>query len=632
MAGDNQNSVNVEGECASAAKQTLSYEQVRRLEEVVNGPLVVEGRGHYPNLAMTVRKLIVAVRKRLEQDGMSVEDVRINGSAANHIVIGGNEGNQIQAYNDIDLIFRLDQPPNKPSNTGTKNDNDFPGYDLHKVKDSALLALLEFFASDVCLDHIGSSALSEAYGRKMVKIDPTSLCPDRWSLITLKNLSGPDVEMKFVCSMRRPYEFSVDSFQIIVDSFLQFCDVLPEVLATGDGFYPTVIVESAYGDCAAAVDHSIKKLIATKCPEQIRGGGLLKYCYLKARGFKPAPCFDASNLERYMSARFFIDFQDNEKQRNQFIHYLQNHFKSDSLRCIRQNWLRNVREVVGRSCVVQTDSRNETVNLLDELISLERSMGALESYQMMPYWQPYLDHMPLHGAMMHCHSASYLSSHSAAMQSSQHKSVMSSRSASRPTAVVSSWSTSRLSSPPAPFRASQSPPIRSSKQAEMVSSRSTTMLSSPPPTMVVPSRPKEALPNELVVIQSSATQTGNVDTELGVETSGEDADDSGSSSMEQDSMETSSVSSTLLSDSDCSSTCNGSVTDLREQQPQGQMQPSFAHYPFGQAHHAQLMMGYYPMSAPHGPPTFVIPYFYPTQYPVVYGQWIPAYVPNMQRS
>ncbi len=70
-------------------------------------------------------------------------------------------------------------------------------------------------------------ALKEAYVSKMVKV-----CEgDRWSLIALGN--GPainssskgrscSVELKFVDTMRRQYEFSVDSFQIVLDSLMLF--------------------------------------------------------------------------------------------------------------------------------------------------------------------------------------------------------------------------------------------------------------------------------------------------------------------------------------------------------------------------------------------------------------------------
>jgi len=77
-------------------------------------------------------------------------------------------------------------------------------------------------------------ALKEAYVSKMVKV-----CEgDRWSLIALGNGQPSSshnkgrscsVELKFVDVMRRQYEFSVDSFQIVLDSLMLFykCSTVP---------------------------------------------------------------------------------------------------------------------------------------------------------------------------------------------------------------------------------------------------------------------------------------------------------------------------------------------------------------------------------------------------------------------
>ncbi|KAI5106743.1 hypothetical protein C0J45_2381 [Silurus meridionalis] len=60
--------------------------------------------------------------------------------------------------------------------------------------------------------------MKEAYVQKMVKVFTEY---DRWSLISLSNNSGKNVELKFVSSLRRQFEFSVDSFQIILDTMLE---------------------------------------------------------------------------------------------------------------------------------------------------------------------------------------------------------------------------------------------------------------------------------------------------------------------------------------------------------------------------------------------------------------------------
>jgi len=97
-------------------------------------------------------------------------------------------------------------------------------------------------------------------------------------------------------------------------------------------FYPTVVAESVYGSFDVAIDHLNRKLIATRNPEEIRGGGLLKYCNLVVRNFRPTDDIDVARLERYMCSRFFIDFPDVDAQRVKLQHYLADHFSDDVLR------------------------------------------------------------------------------------------------------------------------------------------------------------------------------------------------------------------------------------------------------------------------------------------------------------
>jgi hypothetical protein len=158
---------------------------------------------------------------------------------------------------------------------------------------------------------------------------------------------------------------------VVVDSFLQFYAILPPPLETHNSFFPTVIVESAYGDISAALDHAQNKLISMRAPEEVRGGGLLKYCALIVRGYKSAPTFDAHAVERYMCSRFFIDFPDIERQQNQFENYLTNHFNGP-MRHLRKKWLVALREVVSRGArCVNSNRRNHTIDLIDMLISGE---------------------------------------------------------------------------------------------------------------------------------------------------------------------------------------------------------------------------------------------------------------------
>lgn len=326
----------------------LSYEQVKRLDHVMNESVPINGRGNFPTLDVKLSDLVRVVRRKLEHEGgIHVRDIRINGGAASHVLAPENS-----PYNDLDLIFAVDL-----SN----------GKSFEKVKSAVLESLLEFLpdcTSSSRKQRISLASLKEAYVHKMVKVTEG----DRWSLISLCNSAGRNVELKFVDKMRRQFEFSVDSFQIILDSLLLFYDC--SNMAMSDNFYPTVVAESVYGDYQEALYHLRKKLIATRNPEEIRGGGLFKYCHLLVREYKPAAEEQLKQLERYMCSRFFIDFPELPNQRRKLESYLMNHFIGDEERANRYAYLMILHRVVDESTVcLMGHERRQTLNLIEELAS-----------------------------------------------------------------------------------------------------------------------------------------------------------------------------------------------------------------------------------------------------------------------
>lgn len=327
----------------------LSFEQVRRLASVVDSRLRIPGNGNFPTLEMTVRDLIKAVLQRLRNDRITVCDVRINGSTANSIVVGGET--EPQVCNDLDLIFRLGA-----------------SYDLHAVKDSALMALQDFLQPETNRDNFTPAILSQGYVCKLVRIDPLRTGnSDLWSLMSLGNEAhgiGHSVEMKFVVNMERQYEFSVDSFQVIVDGYLPFAG---DACTLSDRNMPDVYAVSQYLDFKAAVHHSHNKIIATRKPEAVRGGGLLKFCLLLAAGYRKEVNCDWGRFERLMCSRFFIDFQSHDQQVTQFTNYLQNHFGGDHRR-LRLRWLKHVQDVIKRAAkCIQHCARDGTLQIINSL-------------------------------------------------------------------------------------------------------------------------------------------------------------------------------------------------------------------------------------------------------------------------
>ncbi|XP_014671930.1 PREDICTED: protein FAM46C-like [Priapulus caudatus] len=309
--------------------------EVRRLDEVMEEEVPIHGRGNFPTLHIKLRRLTQVVRERLRDDGIHVRDIRLNGGAANYVLAGDRH----RSYNDLDLIFGVDL-----SNAR----------DLERIKTAVLGSLLEFLPAGVATGKISTRVLKEGYVKKLVRVSQPASGGDgngggdRWSLISLNNNAGKHVELKFVDTMQRAFEFSVDSFQIVLDSLLAFYD--HAWVPMSEQFYPTVVAESVYGDFVEALGHLKQRLIATRSPEEIRGGGLLKYCFLLARGYAAADREAIRSLERYMCSRFFIDFPDLQAQGRKLDSYLASHF-APTADAERRDYLLVLRRVIDDSTV-----------------------------------------------------------------------------------------------------------------------------------------------------------------------------------------------------------------------------------------------------------------------------------------
>uniref|UniRef100_A0A0K8TR87 polynucleotide adenylyltransferase n=1 Tax=Tabanus bromius TaxID=304241 RepID=A0A0K8TR87_TABBR len=330
----------------------LSFEQVRKLNDVMDETVSIHGRGNFPTLEVKLKDLVTLVRRKLELDvqsggaGMIVKDIRLNGGAASHVL-----ASEAQPYNDLDLIFAVEFSS---------------GRHFDRVKTAVLNTLLDLLPEGVSRRRISPCSLKEAYVGKMVKVNNNN-DGDRWSLISLGNSPGhKNVELKFVDTMRRQFEFSVDSFQIVLDSLLLFYDCA--ALPISENFYPTVVGESVYGDFQEALYHLQNKLISTRQPEEIRGGGLLKYCNLLVRNYQPVDPDKIKTLERYMCSRFFIDFPDITTQTVKLEAYLRNHFWGADEEHLQYQYLMHLREVVETSTVcLMNHERHQTLLLIQTL-------------------------------------------------------------------------------------------------------------------------------------------------------------------------------------------------------------------------------------------------------------------------
>ncbi|XP_057260757.1 terminal nucleotidyltransferase 5D [Pezoporus wallicus] len=318
---------------------SLTWEQIKILDQVLAEVIPIHGRGNFPTLDVKLKDVIHVVKEQLTEKQISVRDIRLNGSTASHILVEQNG----TSYKDLDIIFGVELPSE---------------LEFQVVKEAVLNCLLDFLPKGVNKEKITAQTMKDAYVQKMVKV---STDYDRWSLISLSNNSGKNVELKFVNSLRRQFEFSVDSFQIILDSMLEVYKATDCELT--EDSHPTVIAESMYGDFNEAMYHLRYKLISTRNPEEIRGGGLLKYSNLLVRDFKPADKDEIKSLERYMCSRFFIDFPDVAEQQRKIESYLRNHFIGEEKS--KYDYLMTLRRVVNKSTVcLMGYERRQTLNMI----------------------------------------------------------------------------------------------------------------------------------------------------------------------------------------------------------------------------------------------------------------------------
>ncbi|XP_024866203.1 uncharacterized protein LOC108247423 [Kryptolebias marmoratus] len=178
----------------------LTLEQVQALDQVLTEVIPIHGRGNFPTLQVRAKDIIRVVKDRLTERDIQVRDIRLNGATASHVLVRDNG----LGYRDLDIIFGVELPRQE---------------DFQVIKEVVLGSLRDLLPCGVNKRKITCLTMKEAYVQKMVKVFNEH---DRWSLISLSNSRAKTVGLRFVSSLRRQFEFSVDSFQIILDRMLEF--------------------------------------------------------------------------------------------------------------------------------------------------------------------------------------------------------------------------------------------------------------------------------------------------------------------------------------------------------------------------------------------------------------------------
>ena len=280
-------------------KRLMIDSQVKKIINLLSTEVEIISRAGFPSLTVSPIAIVKEVKKSLLNKEIKLKDTHLSGSAASYCICEDSGRHPQIHYNDIDLVFEVE----------VRDTSDF-----HTIRQAVMETLADFFPHTAGR-YVTPQLMEEIYVEKMTLVSNQE---NKWSLISLgisksESRAATSIDLKFVCDMKRKYEFTVNSFQIFLDSYLYQSEMC-SCPFTQQSFIPVFKVASVCGSYDLALYHLNNRLIHTKAPEEIRGGGLLKYCSLLVNGFKPANTKEISHLEPYMCSRFFIDFPTEKAQ------------------------------------------------------------------------------------------------------------------------------------------------------------------------------------------------------------------------------------------------------------------------------------------------------------------------------
>jgi hypothetical protein len=106
--GDSNNSMNDNNTKTSETSDNfdiLNWEQVKKLDYLLNCVVPIHGRGNFPTLNVCLKEFIRKLQNKLLDSQINVNSIHINGGVASYILA---EKSKESPYSDIDIIFSCD--------------------------------------------------------------------------------------------------------------------------------------------------------------------------------------------------------------------------------------------------------------------------------------------------------------------------------------------------------------------------------------------------------------------------------------------------------------------------------------------------------------------------------------------
>jgi len=390
----------------------------------------------FPPIRVAPVDIISRLKRKISTlvEGARVESIRIMGGVASHIISSSFP------FNDLDILFNLT----------------FDFEERHRIfkqiRNQVCLVLLDILVQECPkelekvlrrdnLSHEHASThFPTAYFQKYIVVPPAhdktaTEDDDCWSLICLRNLLGQNLEFKFVrcceggMSLKRHFEFSSDSFQIVIDdAYLNHMETIVKRskrlfsaktagestdLGTKDNtsdeieeefrvdaqlsykwlphnkdiLFPHVYVVCMYPNFDEALSHLQKRHVKIYRPEELRGGGLLKYAYLRQNDFRDDPNETSESLRLAINAmvcRFLITLPDSQAQWHTIFKYLETHYPRQYPRNLdkRVNYLMILLNILAQSNAYAIEQAKSLYGVIKAMIDwIRNEMKELENQQ-----------------------------------------------------------------------------------------------------------------------------------------------------------------------------------------------------------------------------------------------------------
>jgi len=208
----------------------LIFEQIDKLRRVLTPTIPIypsPPTSSFPTLHIIPKDFLRQVLVKLKEHSIDITSIHLHGGAASYVLV--NDSDFI--YRDIDILFHVKTPLSSQQQTTLFSSNNQPYLcDVWTIiKYIVSLCLIEYIPNALICTQYFISSVIDTYTKKNIKISSEQ---DSWALLSLQNLLGQNLELKFVENLKRQWQFSVDSFQIDLKTLLLEKSIIPQSITT----------------------------------------------------------------------------------------------------------------------------------------------------------------------------------------------------------------------------------------------------------------------------------------------------------------------------------------------------------------------------------------------------------------